>query len=108
MDILDIALGTIIAGGIAAKKLAGLKKRLTLDERLAQQSLFGVARALVGSEYAFGDPGAAEASNDRLRELTVADLQRVAAKYLAPNSQGVLKYVPAALPAAVPAGTEAP
>jgi zinc protease len=84
----------VIANGIAAEKLQGLKNRLTLADRRAQLALEPVASAMAKGEAMFGDPGNFETKSTEIRALTAADLQGVAAQYLTEDNLGVLKYLP--------------
>jgi len=64
--------------------------------------LLGLAESVQAANFYLADPQAVFQELDRYREVTIDDIKRVAAEYLAPERRNVVKVLPVAQPARRP------
>ncbi len=83
---------------VSDDELEAAKRQVEVDLLFAWQTPVGVERALGTSWIAGGDPHGPAARLERVRALTAADVQRVAARVLVPERRAVVWILPTARP----------
>jgi len=90
---------------VGEAELERARRQEEIGTLLAWQTVRGCADALGSAQLVVGDWRAAALRLERVRTLTPADLQRVAARVLVARGRNVLWVAPAKQPAGVPAGS---
>ena len=92
----DELANALVREAVSADELEAAKRQIEADLLFAWQSPAGVSRALGESWLASGDALGPARRLERVRALTPADLQRVAARVLVPGGRVVVTLVPSA------------
>lgn len=94
LGLLDDELDRMVRQGVTEQELERARNQLESSEVFARQTVMGRAEALQSANHYFGTPDAAQAMIERIRAVTAADVQRVAATYLIPDNRALVRTVP--------------
>lgn len=83
-------------GGVTAAELDKAKNQLLTNELRQRETSNGKALALGSAAVLLGEPNRVNTDLAKLQAVTAADVQRVMKKYLTPNNQLVIYYLPEA------------
>ncbi|MCP3735821.1 insulinase family protein [Sphingomonas sp. RP10(2022)] len=79
---------------VSAAELAEAKNEILTATIKSRETAEGKARTLASSVIIDGDPRAADRQLAAIAQVTAADVQRVARKYLAENQSATIRYLP--------------
>ena len=86
--------GKLSSAPVTAAELAEAKNQLITDALKERETADGKARALARAAVMDGDPAQANRLIGQIQAVTVADVQRVAKKYLVDERRAVIRYLP--------------
>ncbi len=79
---------------VSAAELTEAKNEILTDAIRERETAEGRASTLAASVIIDGDPRAADTQLAAISQVTAADVQRVARRYLTPNSVATIRYLP--------------
>ena len=82
-------------GGVAADELAKAKRQFIAGQIMSRQQVLTRAEALQHARFMHNDIASINTDLDKYNAVTVADIKRVAEKYLVPSNRTVVTVVPA-------------
>ena len=85
MKIVESHIDRMMNEPISARELQKIKNQMLRGEIAGTMTVMGKARRLGSAATIFGDPERVNQTLDRIRAVTVEDVQRVAKKYFAPE-----------------------
>lgn len=99
---LDAQIAAIRKDGVTAGQIETARRQFLTNAIDARTTTLNVAQHLAGDAVVYGDANRMNEEMGRLRAVTAADVQRVAAKYLLPTNRTVVIAMPPAADAETP------
>lgn len=93
-EAIEVEINKVVANGVTAEELQKAKNSTENSFYSGNSSILGIVENLANYHVYYGDANLINTEIDRYMKVTLADIKRVAQKYLVKNNRLILHYLP--------------